>query len=44
MGSILGIVLINQLISGLLLTIFYTGDTSLALERVEYIILETNSG
>jgi len=44
LGSILGLVLINQLLTGLFLVIFYTRDATLAFIRVEYIIRETNSG
>ena len=43
-GSIIGVVLIRQLITGLFLVILYTRDASLSFIRIEYIMRETNSG
>lgn len=43
-GSFLGLTLISQLITGIILVIFYTCDTERAFNRVEYIIREVNSG
>lgn len=43
-GSILGIILGFQLISGTLLAFYYCADSSLAFNSVQYIIYETNFG
>lgn len=43
-GSILGVTLVNQLLTGLFLVIFYTRESSLSLLRVEYIMREVGSG
>lgn len=44
LGSILGVTLIFQLITGILLVFYYVCDSSLSLIRVEYIIREVNRG
>uniref|UniRef100_UPI0030DE224F cytochrome b n=1 Tax=Bregmatothrips sinensis TaxID=3045418 RepID=UPI0030DE224F len=44
LGSLLGISLIIQIISGLLLAMHYTPNTSLAFESVIYICRDTNLG
>jgi ubiquinol-cytochrome c reductase cytochrome b subunit len=43
-GSILGLCLIIQLITGIILAMFYTSDISLAFESVEYIFRDVNNG
>lgn len=43
-GSIMGIVLLWQIIRGLFLVLFYTCDAIEALSSVEYIIREVNNG
>lgn len=44
LGSILGLCLIIQIISGLLLTIHYCPDISLAFSRINHICREVNNG
>lgn len=44
LGSILGIILIGQLLSGLFLVIFYVRDSAVSLLSVEYIMREVSSG
>jgi ubiquinol-cytochrome c reductase cytochrome b subunit len=43
-GSILGLCLIIQIVSGIILAMFYTSDISLAFESVEYIVRDVNRG
>ena len=43
-GSILGIVLVFQLVTGILLSIYYSADSLLAFNSVQYIIFEINYG
>ena len=43
-GSMLGIVLILQIVTGLLLVIAYTNDASISFQSVEYIIREIQRG
>ena len=43
-GSILGIVLVFQIVTGTLLAIYYTADRSLAFNTVQYIMYEVNYG
>jgi ubiquinol-cytochrome c reductase cytochrome b subunit len=43
-GSILGLCLILQLVTGIILAMFYIRDISLAFESVEYIFREVNFG
>lgn len=43
-GSILGIVLVIQIFTGLCIAIYYTADSSLAFDSVQYIIYQTNYG
>jgi quinol-cytochrome oxidoreductase complex cytochrome b subunit len=40
----LGFVLVGQIVTGLFLVIFYTCESFIAFERVEYIMREVNSG
>jgi ubiquinol-cytochrome c reductase cytochrome b subunit len=43
-GSILGIVLLFQLISGFFLVFYYSNDRSISFDRVQYIIYEVTCG
>lgn len=43
-GSILGIVLVFQIVTGTLLAIYYSADRLLAFTRVQYIMYEVNFG
>jgi ubiquinol-cytochrome c reductase cytochrome b subunit len=43
-GSILGLCLILQLISGIILAMFYIPEISLAFESIEYIFRDINQG
>lgn len=43
-GSILGVCLVTQIITGLFLAIHYTADTSIAFNRVNHITREINYG
>jgi len=43
-GSLLGLCLTAQIITGLFLAMHYTGDVSIAFERVVYIIRDVNYG
>jgi ubiquinol-cytochrome c reductase cytochrome b subunit len=43
-GSVLGIVLIFQILTGTLLAIYYSADSLVAFRRVQYIIYEVNYG
>lgn len=43
-GSILGIVLVFQLLTGTLLAIYYSADRRIAFNRVQYIMYEVNYG
>lgn len=43
-GSILGLCLVIQLVTGIILAMFYTSDISLAFESVEYIFRDVNNG
>lgn len=44
LGSLLGMLLVQQVISGLLLSLYYTPDTQLAFDRVQYIVREVHYG
>ena len=44
MGSLLGILLFVQILRGVLLALYYTPDSSLAFERVQYICREVRRG
>ena len=43
-GSILGIILVFQILTGTLLAIYYSADSLLAFNRVQYIMYEVNYG
>jgi ubiquinol-cytochrome c reductase cytochrome b subunit len=43
-GSILGLCLVIQIVTGVILAMFYTPDISLAFESVEYIMRDVNNG
>jgi ubiquinol-cytochrome c reductase cytochrome b subunit len=43
-GSLLGICLVTQILTGLFLAIHYTGDVSLAFDRIVHIARDVNNG
>ena len=43
-GSILGMVIASQVLTGLLLSMYYTADARLAFDSVQYIMREVNNG
>lgn len=44
MGSLLGLVMVIQVISGVLLVLYYTVEEHLAFNSIQYLIVEVNSG
>ena len=44
LGSLLGLVMVIQVISGVLLVLYYTVEEHLAFNSIQYLIMEVNSG
>jgi len=44
LGSILGVLLLIQILTGLLLVLYYSPDRGLAFSSVQYLIKEVNNG